>query len=143
MNIFDEIEQLINERGSSAKLKEHLLHLKDQHAVFVNESIAHKTKIAELGTEVRQLENKITRLHEVIEKLEIENNQLRNQLDILHSSNPDGHVCDHCGSENLKRTGSKPNKTFGDLGVKDAIFQCDDCSKETAVTIDPQKQIRS
>jgi len=137
MSIFNEIERLINERGSSTILKERILLLKDQHAVLVNQNISHKTKIAELGTAVRQLENEVTSFQDIIEKLELDNSQFKKQIDNFHSSNPEGHVCDHCGTKRLKRTGSKPNKTFGDLGVKDAIFQCEDCSKETTVMLDP------
>jgi peroxidase len=44
MSIFTEIERLINKRGYSTILKERILLLKDQHAAFVNENIAHKTK---------------------------------------------------------------------------------------------------
>ena len=75
------------------------------------------------------------RLQEINKKLGFVNNQLKDQIDTFHSSNPERHVCEHCGSKQLKQTGSKPNPTFGDLGVKDATFQCEDCEKETAVMI--------
>jgi peroxidase len=44
MSNFTEIERLFNKRGYSTILKERILLLKDQHAAFVNENIAHKTK---------------------------------------------------------------------------------------------------
>jgi hypothetical protein len=76
MNFFTEIERLINEHDSSTILKERILFLKEKHAVFVNENITHKMKIAELGTQVRQLNNDMTRLHEINEKLSFDNKQL-------------------------------------------------------------------
>lgn len=42
------------------------------------------------------------------------------------------YVCDHCGSSNLRRTGNRPDPTFGNLGVKQAVFVCEDCGKESA-----------
>lgn len=42
-----------------------------------------------------------------------------------------GYVCDHCGSSDLKRTGSRPDPTFGALGVKQAVFLCESCGKES------------
>jgi len=81
MSIFTEIERLISENSSSTILKEHIFLLKDKHAEFVSENITHKTKIAELGTQVRQLNNEITRLHEIIENLSFDNQQLKNQIE--------------------------------------------------------------
>ena len=135
MSTFTEIERLINKRGYSTILKERIRLLKDQHAAFVSENIAHKTKIAELGTQVRQLKNEITKLQEIIEKLSLDNSQLRDQIECFHNSGLKGYVCDHCGSNRLKKTGSKPNERFRKLGIKDALFICEDCGKETAVMI--------
>lgn len=47
-----------------------------------------------------------------------------------------GPVCDSCGSGAVTRVGSRPNKTFGDVGVKDAIYRCNICNAETAILID-------
>ena len=102
MSIFAEIERLINEHGSSTILKERILLLKEKHAVFVSENITHKTKIAELGTQVRQLNNEITRLHEINKKLSFDNKHQKNQIESIHNSGPRGHVCDHYGYEKLK-----------------------------------------
>ena len=60
-------------------------------------------------------------------------------LEARLSGNPSGYVCDHCGSIKLKRTGSRPNATFENLGVKDAIFICEDCGKESSFIIKPLK----
>jgi len=116
MSFFTEIERLINEHGSSTILKERILFLKEKHVVFVSENITHKTKIAELGTQVRQLKNEITQLHEINEKLSFDSKQLKNQFERFHNSGPKGHVCDHDDSDRLKSTGNKPNKRFGMIG---------------------------
>jgi DNA-binding MarR family transcriptional regulator len=47
-------------------------------------------------------------------------------------SNPQGYHCDHCGSIRLRRAGNRPNPTFGELGIKDALFSCLECGKESA-----------
>lgn len=45
-------------------------------------------------------------------------------------------VCDHCGSPDLKRTGSRPSRgPFGALGQKDALYDCNACGKQTALEI--------
>jgi hypothetical protein len=139
MSIFTEIERLIDEGGSSTILKDRILLLMEKHAVFVNENIAHKTKIAELGTQVRQLKSEITKLQEINEKLKFDIIQLTEKIDSFYNSGTTDHVCDHCGSRRLKRTGNRPNKRFGKLGVKDTLFQCEDCGKETAIMIVPSR----
>lgn len=48
-----------------------------------------------------------------------------------------GTVCDKCGSSAVTRIGSRPNATFGDVGVKDALYRCNICDAETAVLINP------
>lgn len=50
----------------------------------------------------------------------------------LSGQAPGGVVCDHCGSTTLTRTGSRPNPRFGRVGIKDALYRCDNCGKETA-----------
>jgi hypothetical protein len=42
------------------------------------------------------------------------------------------YFCDYCGSANLKRTGSRPDPIFEDLGIKQHLFLCGDCGKESA-----------
>lgn len=54
-------------------------------------------------------------------------------LEARLSSGAGDHVCDHCGSTNLARIGSRPSSTpFGKLGEKEAVFRCNDCSRESA-----------
>ncbi|GJM05030.1 MAG: hypothetical protein DHS20C09_10210 [marine bacterium B5-7] len=84
MGIFGDIERLIDEHASPAILKERILLLRKKHAAFVSENIAHKTRIAELGTQVRQLKQEIAKLQEINEKLEFENSKLKNQANGSH-----------------------------------------------------------
>ena len=48
-----------------------------------------------------------------------------------------GRTCDHCGSYRLRRTGNRPDPTFGDLGVKQAVYACEACGKESAYQLKP------
>jgi DNA-binding PadR family transcriptional regulator len=57
-------------------------------------------------------------------------------LEARQPNNPKGHHCDHCGSAKLRRTGSKPDPTFGDVGIKQALYTCIDCGKESGFTDD-------
>ena len=53
--------------------------------------------------------------------------------------NPKGYRCDHCGSPKLKRTGSKPHPHFSEMGVKNALFTCLECRKESTFMEDPNE----
>lgn len=139
MDIFTEIQRLIDEQGSSKVLKERILFLKEKHAAFVTENIAHKTKIAELEMQVRQLKNEVTKLQQISANLKLGISQLIDKISSVINSSPKNDVCAYCGSSRLKETGNKPNKRFGDFGVKDAIFQCEDCGEKTVVMIFPLK----
>jgi len=73
---------------------------------------------------------------------QLDNRQLQEQVVSIavknsHNTNPHGYVCDHCGSQRLKRTGSKPDPTFGPLGIKQAIFNCEECGKDSGFTQNP------
>lgn len=59
--------------------------------------------------------------------------QLENRLGMSNTATV---VCDHCGSPDLVRTGSRPNPTFGVMGAKDARYRCNGCGQETYVIID-------
>lgn len=129
MVLVDLIEKLINEHGSSVILRERLILLKDQFValenqilVFRNESISLKEKISLLESENQNLN--------------LENSTLKKKIDNFHNLNPNNYSCDECGSNNLKRTGSVPNKTFKGLGIKDAVFTCNDCGKESFFIVD-------
>ncbi len=125
MGFLDSIEKLINEHGSAAILKERISLLNDQHALIEKQAIGLKEQVANLHSENENLKLEKSQLQKQISSLE---------LKLTHNTNPQGYVCDHCGSPRLKRTGSKPDPTFGDLGIKQALFICELCEKESAFT---------
>lgn len=133
MSIFAEIEQLIDEHGSSEELKARIFALKKKHAAFVSENIAHKTKIAELGTQVRQLKKELAKLKEINENLKSDINQLSTKIDRIYNLDVKDLVCKHCGSNRLKEAGEKSNKRSEKLGANETLFRCEDCGKETVV----------
>ncbi len=137
--LIDEIEKLINEHGSATILKERILLLRDQHDVLINENASLKEKIANAETEISKLKDEMLEFYRINKELEFDNKKLSNELNKFHSDNPDNEVCDHCGSKNLKRCGSKLNAKFGRLGVKDALYSCNDCNKQSAFMINPKK----
>jgi DNA-directed RNA polymerase subunit RPC12/RpoP len=128
MGFLDSLEKLINEHGSATILKERISLLNDQHAFIEKQVLALKEQVVNL-----QREN---------ESLKIDKRQLQEQVvnfAAKHSqnTNPLGYVCDHCGSQRLKRTGSRPDPTFGPLGIKQAVFNCEECGKESGFTQNP------
>ena len=126
MRFLDSIEKLINEHGSATILKERISLLNDQHSLIVNQAATLKQQITHL-----QSEN---------QRLTLDKEQLQQQVETLqlsHSTNPHNHVCDHCGSNSLNRTGNRPDPTFADLGVKEALFNCLSCGKQSAFTQSP------
>lgn len=122
MGIFQDIERLITEHGSAAILRERLTLAAEQYAAL-------EKKVDELQAENERLESENSKLQE----------QVRNfKSSPAQNSNPDGYVCDHCGSSNLKRTGSRPDPIFGDLGAKQAVFRCQECGGESSFLQDPK-----
>ena len=115
-------EKLINEHGSSPILKERLTILKDQYAEIEKEK-------AKLQSENGALQAELAKERERANRAEAE-------LTALRSGTFAKYVCDHCGSPSLKRTGNRPDPMFGDLGIKQLVFQCSACSKESAFTED-------
>lgn len=138
MNIFAEIEKLINEHGSATILKERILLLKDQHAVLIDKNVSHEKEIANLRSKICELENQIADFQIVKQNLELNTSKLENEIDSFHDSNPNKYACDNCGSKRLKRTGSRPLKKLAGITIKDALYTCDDCGKESAFTIIPK-----
>jgi predicted nuclease with TOPRIM domain len=122
--LFDGIEKLINEHGSSAILREHLASLKDQFASL-------EKQLSVCKNEVSSLKEKISQLESVNENLKLKYNTLNEQIKSFHDENPHSHRCRHCGSIKLKRVSGEP----GDTGVVDTFFICQDCHKESVITI--------
>lgn len=42
------------------------------------------------------------------------------------------YFCDHCGSPSIKRIGSRLDPLLGPVGVRQTIFSCENCGKESA-----------
>ncbi len=134
MGLLDGLEKLINEHGSAAILKERIALANDKYSLLENknEILEEKNSILEKKIKSLEMENKTFQLNLQQAKQKIR--QLEEQISKVHNSNPDGYVCDHCGSPSLTRIGSRPDPTFGDLGVKQKLFTCDVCGKESAFT---------
>lgn len=116
-------------------------------------SLQQQKQMLLLDQEFEALESKVKVLEAENLKLRAEVNPLKQKVDRLqkqvqeggsdvHPSNSLdgaarrykallGDVCDHCGSEQLKRTGNRPDPTFGDLGIKQAVFVCLSCGRES------------
>jgi len=120
MSLFDRFEKLINEHGSSFILKEHLALVRAEY-----EALDRKYQNLNAENEAQKF------------KLDQDNsriNSLQREIDALKSGSLATYVCDHCGSPNIKRTGSRPDPTFGGLGIKQKLFICNQCGRESAFT---------
>jgi hypothetical protein len=121
MGLLDGLEKLINEHGSANILRERIALANDKYSALESEN------------SVLRSENEALKLDKA--KLQEQVRNLEKQLS--HNTNPHGYVCDHCGSPDLKRTGSKLDPIFGDLGAKQALFTCNACGKQSAFLQDP------
>lgn len=120
MSILD----LLKEIPITPILRERLISLEAENAAFKASNLELKTAVADLTLQLEQSEQQRRILKEQIEQ----------KLTESHNSNPLGYCCDHCGSQKLKRTGNRPDPTFGRLGIKQSIFLCNICGKESAFT---------
>jgi hypothetical protein len=120
MGLLEHFEKLINEHGSAAILREHLALVKAEHSAIERKNANLQTEKDSLQSEVEQLRISVT--------------ALSNQINALQTGIHSEYVCDHCGSPQLKRTGNRPDPTFGELGIKQAIFNCLSCGEESAFT---------
>ncbi len=134
MGLLDGFEKLINEHGSSTILKERISLTNDKYSLFESKNEMLKERNSVLDQKVKMLESENNALQLDIQKTKQKVKQLEEQISRTHATNPDGYVCDHCASPSLKRTGSRPDPTFGDLGVKQKLFTCDECGKQSAFT---------
>lgn len=128
--LFEAMEKLITEHGSAAILREHLALIRAEQAIL-------EKKNADLAAQLEKAAAEKERLQTQAKDLEQQLRQEQSKLADAQSQHSE-HMCDHCGSSRLKRTGSRANATFGDLGVKDFLYRCDDCGKETAVMQQPK-----
>lgn len=137
MGFLDSIERLINEHGSSAILRERIALANEKFAALEFELAAVKSELAAVKAENAGLKSENAVLRAENQALKLDKIKLQEQVEKLenrfyHNSNPRGYVCDHCGSQNLKRTGNRPHPTFGALGEKETLFVCESCGKQSA-----------
>jgi len=113
--LLNKVEALINERGSAVVLREHL---------------------ALLRARIGQLERENADLRAQAQQAQVHVEQQGDQLRRFSQDNPEGWCCDACGSVDIKRTGSRPDPTFGRLGVKQAAMTCRPCGAVSYFTLD-------
>ena len=89
------------------------------------ESLESKVKVLEtenlkLRAEINPLKQKVERLQEQVQK----------GSSAVHANTLSEYVCDHCGSEQLRRTGNRPDPI--EYGAKQAVFVCLSCGETSA-----------
>ena len=89
----------IKEVPLSAVYKERLVDSEKQISAL-------EKKVSMLETENIELKSRLSQCEENRRALE---KQIEQKLIESHNSNPQGYICDHCGSKNLKPIGNKPN----------------------------------
>jgi uncharacterized protein with PIN domain len=89
-----------------------------------------------LEDKIKNLESENQALKLNLEQAEQQISVYKAQLNNIQNTNPDGYVCDNCGGNSLNRIGSRPDPTFGTLGVKQKIFMCNSCGQKSAFTPD-------
>ena len=113
--LFKQIEALINEHGSAAVLREHLALLREQVGALQRENGDLRTQLQQAQAQAQQNSDQLRR---------------------FANDNPEGWCCDACGSVDLKRTGSRPDPTFGVMGIKQAAMTCRPCGMVSYFTLD-------
>lgn len=116
------LETLINEHGSATILKERLGLVAQEYGALERANAVLQSQCQQQTSELEQLRARV--------------GDLQRELEALQSSHG-ARVCDHCGSSRIKRTGSRADPVFGELGGKLAVYRCDGCGGETTVTLDP------
>lgn len=111
------IDKLINEHGSSNILRDRLELVKEEYQRLESKCSELQSENGALSTELEQERERA--------------NQLQEELDQLRSGAFAKYVCDHCGSANLTRKGNRLDPTFGDMGIKQMVFECNACGKES------------
>ena len=105
--MFELLEKLINEHGSSAILKERLGLVQAEYAA---------------------LERKCANLEAENEALRTQLGEMKSQAQAVSLVAGKPVYCQKCGSSRLKRTGSAPDRMFGEVGIERVFFTCLDCN---------------
>jgi hypothetical protein len=103
-----------------------------------------KKQMLAFDKEFEELEAQVTVLQADNLKLRAQINPLKQEIERLQAQvkksgssvhdNPSEYACDHCGSTQLKRTGNRPDPMFGEVGIKQPVYVCLSCGKESAFT---------
>lgn len=108
------LEKLINEHGSAAVLREHIGLMKAQQAA--------------LEARCRDVEAKNAQLERDLAQHKARADQAEQALRASAAGAPS---CDHCAGVSLQRTGTRPHPTFGVVGLKEAVYTCQDCRRDS------------
>jgi hypothetical protein len=135
LDFIDRIDRLITNRETVPVLREQIALLRDQCAAVALRAEDAERRAADAAQRAALLENQKS-------ALEAENLRLKQQVRHLQQQltqrpdpeNPKGYACDHCGSQKIRRTGNRPDPTFGALGAKQEVFTCIACGGESAFT---------
>lgn len=111
--LLNKLEALLNERASAAVLREHL---------------------GLLRARIEDLERENERLSLEAQQAQAHAQERQTRLDRFAKDNPRAWRCDACGSVDLARTGSRPDPTFGDVGIKQAVMTCRVCGAQSRFT---------
>lgn len=111
------IDKLIREHGSSSILRDRLELVKEEYQRLESKCSELQSENGALSTDLEQERERA--------------NQLQEELDQLKSGTIAKYVCDHCGSAGLNRKGNRLDPTFGVMGIKQMVFECNACGKES------------
>jgi ElaB/YqjD/DUF883 family membrane-anchored ribosome-binding protein len=114
--LFQKLEALLNEHASAAVLRQHLALLAEQVALL-------------------QRQNDDLRFQ--AQQAQAQAQECQARLDRFAKDNPQAWRCDACGSVDMARTGSRPDPTFADLGIKQALMTCRLCGHVSGFTLNP------
>lgn len=127
------IEKLIEEHGSSSILRERLLLLRDQMAQAEKKISELELKVEDAVAETRRCGKEKDDLKLRITELEAQIRELEAVPDYHDAKDEIGYVCLHCGSSNIKRTGSREDPTWGMVGLRRLLFTCNDCGEQSDI----------
>lgn len=113
--LLKKLEALVNERASAAVLREHLALLRERIGALERENASLRLQAQQAQAKAEEQQARVSR---------------------FANDNPQGWCCDNCGSVDLARTGSRPDPTFGVMGIKQALMTCRVCQHVSGFTLD-------
>lgn len=119
--LMSKLESLINEHGSATILREHLALVRSACADLERQN-------KDLKADKQAIQARLDQQTENVRKLE-------GQLAQLKGDAPPGELCAHCASPQLRRVGTRPHPTFGEVGIREALYTCAACNGQTAIEL--------